>query len=424
MFRYLGRFGVLAVCLFALAMGGCGPDDPPVEEEPIKFVSASPVEGSTIQNDATITVTFDGVPEGLKVTGGSAVPGGKTVSIAGPFAAGPLVLGLQWEGDGVVLSYTVELQRFHGTLVGHSDAVMVVAFSPDGQTLASGGADNTIRLWDVATGQQRKVLKAHADAVLKVGLAFSPDGQTLVSGSWDSTIRFWDVVTGDLQHSLITDNFTEEDLSSIALSPDGRTLASGHWTGPFLLWDVGTKQRADGHLLKDDHENYGRLAFSPDGETLAHWNNKEGSILLTDLKGWSIQRLDPFDVAAEEQAWVECVAFSPDGRTLASGHWDGNIRIWNLITGFRIHIMKGSRNRKGFKVVSGVAFSPDGHTLASVGSAAVEQIILWDTVTGQQRKVLGELGVTSVAFSPDGQILASGSTDGTIRLWDVSDVSR
>ena len=84
MFRYLGRFAVLAVCLFALAMVGCGTDDPPVEEEPIKFVSADPVEGSTIQNNATITVTFDGIPEGLKVTGGSAVPGGKTVTIAGP----------------------------------------------------------------------------------------------------------------------------------------------------------------------------------------------------------------------------------------------------------------------------------------------------------------------------------------------------
>ena len=108
MFRYLGRFVVLAVCLFAMAMGGCNRDDPLVEEAPIKFISADPAEGSTIQNDATITVTFDGTPEGLKVTGGTAIPGGKTVSIAGPFAAGPLVLGLQWEGDGVVLSYTVE----------------------------------------------------------------------------------------------------------------------------------------------------------------------------------------------------------------------------------------------------------------------------------------------------------------------------
>ena len=109
MLKYFVIFIVLVICLFALmlVMGGCGTDDPPVEAAPIKFVSASPAEGSTIQNDATITVTFDGTPEGLQVTGGSAIPGGKTVTIAGPFAAGPLVLGLQWEGDGVVLSYTV-----------------------------------------------------------------------------------------------------------------------------------------------------------------------------------------------------------------------------------------------------------------------------------------------------------------------------
>ena len=109
MLKHLGTFVVLAVCLLAMAMVGCGgDDDPPPEEDPIKFVSADPADGSTIQNDATITVTFDGTPEGLQVTGGTATPGGKTVSIAGPFAAGPLVLGLQWEGEAVTLSYTVE----------------------------------------------------------------------------------------------------------------------------------------------------------------------------------------------------------------------------------------------------------------------------------------------------------------------------
>ena len=108
MLKHLGTFTILAVCLFALAMGGCNRDDPPVEADPIQFVSADPADGSTIQNDATITVTFDGTPEGLQVTGGSATPGGETVTIAGPFTAGPLVLGLQWEGEAVTLSYTVE----------------------------------------------------------------------------------------------------------------------------------------------------------------------------------------------------------------------------------------------------------------------------------------------------------------------------
>ena len=110
MFKHLGTFAILAVCLFAMAIVGCNRDkliEPP-GEYPIQFVSADPADGSTIQNDATITVTFDGTPEGLQVTGGTATPGGKTVSIAGPFAAGPLVLGLQWEGEAVTLNYTVE----------------------------------------------------------------------------------------------------------------------------------------------------------------------------------------------------------------------------------------------------------------------------------------------------------------------------
>ena len=109
MLKHLGTFAILAVCLLTMAMGGCNrEDDPPPEADPIQFLSADPADGSTIQNNATITVTFNGTPEGLQVTGGSATPGGETVTIAGPFATGPLVLGLQWEGEAVTLNYTVE----------------------------------------------------------------------------------------------------------------------------------------------------------------------------------------------------------------------------------------------------------------------------------------------------------------------------
>ena len=164
MFKRLVILGVLAVCLFALAMVGCG-GDPPVEEDPIKFVSADPVDGSTIQNDATITVTFDGIPEELKVTGGSATPGGKTVSIVGPFAAGPLVLGLQWEGGGVVLSYTVaeppaaiiDVDPPEGSTILHWDAIKVTFDSPPARVWVTPGSfavtDNTVYIeGDFETG--------------------------------------------------------------------------------------------------------------------------------------------------------------------------------------------------------------------------------------------------------------------------------
>ena len=106
MLKRLGTFAILAACLFAIAMGSCNREAPLVEA--IQFLSADPADGSTIQNNATITVTFNGTPEGLQVTGGTATPGGKTVTIAGPFNAGPLALGLQWEGEAVTLNYTVE----------------------------------------------------------------------------------------------------------------------------------------------------------------------------------------------------------------------------------------------------------------------------------------------------------------------------
>ena len=106
MLKHLGTFTILTVCLFAIAMGSCNREDPLVEA--IQFLSADPADGSMIQNNATITVTFNGTPEDLQVTGGTATPEGKTVTIAGPFAPGPLALGLQWEGEAVTLNYTVE----------------------------------------------------------------------------------------------------------------------------------------------------------------------------------------------------------------------------------------------------------------------------------------------------------------------------
>ncbi len=129
--------------------------------------------------------------------------------------------------------YDAETGEELDLLTGHTGSVSSVAFSPDGNTLASGSRDNTIRLWDVATGKHLHTLTGHKWRVSSV--AFSPDGNTLASGSRDNTIRLWDVATGRDRHTLTGHKGT---VLSVAFSPDGNTLASGSRDGTVLLWEI------------------------------------------------------------------------------------------------------------------------------------------------------------------------------------------
>ena len=298
------------------------------------------------------------------------------------------------------------------TLEGHTNYVSSVAFSPDGKTLASGSSDNTIILWDVATGGYLKTLSGHSENVLSV--AFSQDGKILASGSSDNTIRLWDAVTG--QHQKILTGHTDS-VFSVAFSPDSKILASGSLDNTIRLWDVATREYK---TLTEHSENVWSVAFSPDGKTLAS-GSLDGTIRLWDANtGKHKQRV------TTNWDYVLSVAFSPDGQTLASGmgeyfysrrwgySYDGDIALWDAATGQHLKTLSGHTN-----YVLSVAFSPDGKTLASGSSD--NTIRLWDAVTGQHLKTLSghSENVLSVAFSQDGKILASGSSDNTIRLWEL-----
>ena len=358
--------------------------------------------------------------------------------------------------DETVRIWDVHTGEHRRTLTEHTGDIEGLAFSPDGKTLASSGSgDGTIRFWDVHTGDQKHAVTGHTGGVDSV--AFSPDGQFVASGHEDNAIRFRDVVTGlplktfkgpnyearCLVFSLdgktlactggldilLQDAHTGEEkmlltghewgMHSMVLSPDGDTLASGSEDTTIRLWDMHTgehKRTLNGHK----HRVYS-VAFSPDGKTLASGSD-DNTIRLWSVDTGETQRIltahagevEDVDNGHSSVEGVKSVAFSPDGKTLASGGGDNVIHLWAIGTGKRKMTLVGHTHW-----VFSLAFSPDGKTLAS--GSVDSDIRLWDPHTGQHKKTLTGHGdwVRSIAFSSDGKTLVSGSDDGSVLLWKI-----
>ena len=282
---------------------------------------------------------------------------------------------------------------------GHQNWVKSAAFSPDGQTIASGSDDKTIRLWDVATGQIKNILTDHRGGVRSV--TFSPDGSTLVSGSDDKTIRLWDVTTG-LQKQTLTGH--EASIYSITLSPDGSTLMSGSSDNAIYFWDIATGQHLE--TLREYVGAVNSIALSPNNTIIASARGK-------DIFLWDVTTGLQKQTLTGHTERVSSIVFSPDSETLASGSDDGTIRLWDIAIGQTQKILT---ERSG--TIRGIAFSPDGQTLTGTSGG---YIFLWDVATGLREQTLGEgSNIISVAFSPDGETLATGNDDTTIHLWDVT----
>lgn len=277
--------------------------------------------------------------------------------------------------------------------------ILSLAYSPNGQILASGGEDHTISLWQVHSSHLLNLLEQHRNSVRCV--AFSSDGRMLASGGEDKTVRLWWVADGSLAH---TQHMLTYPTECVAFSPDGRILASGGWGGAIGLWQV-----SDGRLSKTTSLSTGfvhSLAFSPDGHILAA-GCYDGAVRL-----WRVADGQLVRVLEGHTNFVLSVAFSPDGQKIAAGGGSTNILVWRTRDGRLFDTLRGHTN-----FVRSIAFCQDGQTLAS--GSEDKTVRLWRVRDGSSLHILHEhtSGVLSVAFSPDGHILASGSRDTKIRLW-------
>ena len=268
------------------------------------------------------------------------------------------------------------------TFSGNADSFYSVSFSPDGRYVLSGSNNNTITLWDVATGREIRTFTARVKDALIQSVAFSPNGLYALSGSTDKIIRLWDVAAGSeiRQFAGHTDS-----VQSVAFSPDGQYALSGGGCKR-----IETQSGNTTTIMRQGAQC---------GKNLILWDLTTGRELRT-LTGHTGD--------------VSSVAFSPNGKYALSGSWDETIKLWEVATGREIRTFAGHT-----RIVDAVAFSPDGIHIISASSD--NTIKLWDVATGREISTSKghEGNINTVAFANDAKSFVSGGSDGTIRRWDT-----
>ncbi|PHH49543.1 Vegetative incompatibility protein HET-E-1 [Ceratocystis fimbriata CBS 114723] len=290
------------------------------------------------------------------------------------------------------------------TLEGHKEGVTSVVFSNDGQTLASGSYDKTVKIWDANNGRCLRTLKGLGEHV--TSMEFANNGQRLISESKDKTVKIWDVTTGICVCSL--ENHTLQTEPAL-FSSDGQRLASWPEDVKPKIWDATSGECL--HTLEGHEGQVTSTMFSNDGKQLASWS--QGTA--TTIKVWDPASGTCSHSLDGHEERVTSATFSDNGRRLASGSLDKTVKIWDLTSRSFLHTSEGLDDQ-----MISMMFSQNGQWLAS--RSKNNTIEIWDTTCGTCRHTFNFYGnyATLMALSNDGERLALVSQDTIVRIWDVT----
>ncbi|MYF97589.1 hypothetical protein F4212_00425 [Candidatus Poribacteria bacterium] len=295
-----------------------------------------------------------------------------------------------------------------------------VVYSPDGSTYATVGDENTVHLWDSKTGKHKNILSGHTKRVFSA--AYSPDGKTIATVSYDNTMRFWDATTGNHQTS---HTLNDDKVTSMGYSPDGRTIVSGTVNGDVQIIDTQTMQLKTTFTGHTDRIK--SVAYSPDGKSIAS-TSSDGTVRLWDVATGKTKAI------LTGYMHINSVAYSPDGRTIATGSGNNNVRLWDINTG---KIKNTFVAFTGYGRITRVAYAPDGKTIAV--ARPYSTVFLLDSQTGKCKATLKHFGlideifnaihdreydITALTYSPDGNTIVTGldcytHEKGSLYLWNA-----
>ena len=293
----------------------------------------------------------------------------------------------------------VEQNLRHG---GASGTVHSVSFSSDGQFVVSGSGDNSVRIWNAATGEQVQLCSGHTQPVFSV--SFSSDGQFVASGSEDDSVRIWNATTGE-QVQLCSGH--TDWVLSVSFSSDGQFVASGSFDNNVRIWNAATGEQVQ--LCSGHTAPVLSVSFSSDGQFVASGSADNSVRICNATTGEQVQ------ICSGHPSTVDSVSFSSDSQFVASGSNDNSVRIWNATTGEQVQLCSGHTG-----LVNSVSFSSDGQIVASGSND--NSVRIWNAATGEQVQLCSGHtgGVNSVTFSSDRKFVTSGSDDNSVRIWNAA----